>query len=127
MSLNEVGQRTIRQWKESAGHGAREWVAERFTAIALVPLLGWCLWTAFSVAGTGFDGVIATLKSPVNAVLLGLTLLVVIWHMNMGLKVIIEDYISKPATRGFLTFLVFLFSLLLLVVAGGALYLIQGL
>lgn len=127
MSHMNVGNRTIRQWKESAKHGAREWLAERFTAIALVPLLGWCLWMAFEAAGTGFDGVVALLKSPVNAVLLGLTLLVVIWHMNMGLKVIIEDYIGKSGTRGFLTFLVFLFSLLLLVVAGGALYLIQGL
>ncbi len=127
MSHDHVGQRTIRQWKDSAKHGAREWLAERFTAVALVPLLSWCLWMAYQAAGTGFDGLVALLKSPVNAGLLALTLLITIWHMNMGLKIIIEDYIGKAGTRALLTFVVFLFSLLLLVGSGAALYLIQGL
>jgi succinate dehydrogenase / fumarate reductase, membrane anchor subunit len=127
MSNLDVGARTIADWKKSERHGAREWLVERFTSLALLPLTAWGLYSGYTLAGGGYDAAVAFIKVPLNAALLGLTVLISVWHMNLGLKVIIDDYIAKPATRGALTFLVFLLSLALLGAGGVSLYLIQGL
>ncbi|WP_409824781.1 succinate dehydrogenase, hydrophobic membrane anchor protein [Brevundimonas sp.] len=88
--------------KVSERHGAGEWTAERLSALALAPLGLWGAWAGFELAGGGYAGALAWLAQPVNSTLLVLTLLVSFWHMNMGFKVIVEDYIHRPATRGLL-------------------------
>jgi succinate dehydrogenase / fumarate reductase membrane anchor subunit len=88
--------------KVSERHGAGEWTAERLSALALAPLGRWGAWAGFELAGGGYAGALAWLAQPVNSTLLVLTLLVSFWHMNMGFKVIVEDYIHRPATRGLL-------------------------
>jgi succinate dehydrogenase / fumarate reductase, membrane anchor subunit len=90
----------IKGVKVSEHHGAGEWVAERLSSLILVPLTLWGLWSAAQLAGGGYDGALIWFQSPVNAVLLALTLLASLWHMNMGLKVIVDDYIHKSSTRG---------------------------
>lgn len=115
--------RSAKAWKVSEKHGAGEWLAERFTSLALIPLTAWCVWVAYRLAGGGFDAAIAFVTKPANASILGLTLLVCVWHMYMGLKVIIDDYIGKPGTRGLLLFLVFLLCAVVLVAGLGALLL----
>jgi succinate dehydrogenase / fumarate reductase membrane anchor subunit len=85
--------------KVSERHGAGEWQAERLSAIVLIPLTLWGLWSGWVMAGTGYDGVRAWFDNPLNATLLAATLLIGLWHMNMGLKVIVDDYIHKPASR----------------------------
>ena len=57
----------------------------------------------------------------VNAVLLAVTLLISLWHMNMGLKVIVDDYIHKPVSR---TALLGLIGLLCLVIAAAGVFFI---
>lgn len=88
--------------KVSEQHGAGEWIAERLSSLVLVPLTLWGLWAGYALSGTGYDGALEWIASPVNAVLLAVTLLVGIWHMNMGLQVIVDDYIHRPGTRGLL-------------------------
>ena len=83
----------------SAKHGVAAFVAERVTAIALAPLVIWGIWSAIVVARGGYEGAIAWLGSPVNAVLLVLTLIVGFWHMQIGLRVVIEDYVDKPLAK----------------------------
>lgn len=96
-------QKTFRsRVKVSERHGAGEWTAERLSALALAPLGLWGAWAGFELAGGGYAGALAWLAQPVNSTLLVLTLLVSFWHMNMGFKVIVEDYIHRPATRGLL-------------------------
>ncbi|MFN5212646.1 succinate dehydrogenase, hydrophobic membrane anchor protein, partial [Brevundimonas sp.] len=79
-----------------------EWTAERLSALALAPRGRWGAGAGFELAGGGYAGALAWLAQPVNSTLLVLTLLVSFWHMNMGFKVIVEDYIHRPATRGLL-------------------------
>lgn len=85
--------------KVSERHGAAEWAAERASSLILVPLTLWGLWSGFVLSGTGYDGALAWFRSPINAILLAVTLLVSVWHMQMGLKVIIDDYIHRPGSR----------------------------
>ena len=99
--------------KVSERHGAGEWKAERLSSLILVPLTVWGLWSAATLAGGGYDGALIWFQSPVNAGLLALTLVASLWHMNLGLKVIVDDYIHKPGTRGALLALIALVCLVL--------------
>lgn len=83
----------------SARHGAGTWVKERVSSIALVPLTAWGVWFAVQVAGTGYDGAVAALRVPLNAVLMGLTIGAALYHTQLGVRVIIEDYIHRPASK----------------------------
>ncbi len=91
--------RFVKNVKVSDRHGAGEWTAERLSALVLIPLTLWGLWSGWTLSGAGVDGAAAGFRNPVNAVLLAVTLLISVWHMNMGLKVIVDDYIHKPSSR----------------------------
>ncbi|HWF76501.1 MAG TPA: succinate dehydrogenase, hydrophobic membrane anchor protein [Caulobacteraceae bacterium] len=83
----------------SAKHGVGHFIAQRVTAIALVLLL---LWGAVSVVGLAHgDYSTATdwLHSPINAALAVLLAFAAFWHMQLGMRVIIEDYIQKASTK----------------------------
>jgi succinate dehydrogenase / fumarate reductase membrane anchor subunit len=113
----------------SAHHGAGHWVKERVSSVALIPLTIWGLWAAASISGTGYAGAVAWLGSPVNAVLLGLLVLLSLYHMQLGLRVVIEDYVHKPFGKGLLLMLnlflclamafVAVFAILKLALTGG--------
>ena len=109
--------------KVSDRHGAGEWTAERLSSLILVPLTLWGLWSGFALSGGGYDGALAWFGSPVNAVLLAVTLLVSVWHMQMGLKVIIDDYIHKPGSRTAILGLIGLLCVLL--AAAGVFFIVR--
>jgi len=107
--------------KVSERHGAGEWTAERLSSLIVVPLTLWGLWSAASLSGGGYDGALAWFSSWINSGLLILTLLVSVWHMNMGLKVIVDDYLHKPTTR---TVVLGLIGLACLVLAAASVFFI---
>lgn len=81
----------------AAGHGAGRWIQERLTSVALVPLGLWAIYSVLNIATLGYAGAVDWLQSPLNVVLLLLTLAISFQHMHLGMQVIIEDYIeSKP-------------------------------
>ena len=124
MSEHDLTSRSAKSWKVSAHHGAGEWLAERFTSLALIPLTAWAVYAAWQMIGGGYDAAVAFVKMPLHMGLIALTVLIGAWHMYMGLKVIIDDYIGRPGTRGFLIFLVFLLSALVVLATAGGLYLV---
>ena len=83
----------------AAKHGVGQFITERVTAIALVPLVLWGIWSAIIVARGGYAGAIEWITTPLNAVLLTITLVVGFWHMQVGMRVIIEDYLEKALGR----------------------------
>ncbi|MBX9707874.1 MAG: succinate dehydrogenase, hydrophobic membrane anchor protein [Caulobacteraceae bacterium] len=99
--------------KVSERHGAGEWTAERLSSLILIPLALWALWSGFSIAGAGYEGALDWISNRVNAALLAATLLISIWHMNMGAKVIVDDYIHVPGSNRALSGLIGLICLLL--------------
>ena len=113
----------IKGVKVSDRHGAGEWTAERLSSLILVPLTVWGLWSGYTMSGAGYDAALDWFRSPVNAVLLGVTLLVSLWHMQMGLKVIVDDYIHKPGSRGALLGLIGLLCVLL--AAAGVFFIVR--
>lgn len=86
----------------SAKDGVRRFIAERVTATALVILVIWGAWSALTLARGGFDGALHWLGSPVNAAMCVLLTVMGFYHMQMGMSVIVEDYIAKPSTKAVL-------------------------
>jgi succinate dehydrogenase / fumarate reductase membrane anchor subunit len=121
--LSRLTRSYVKGVKVSERHGAGEWVQERLSSLILVPLTLWGLWGGWTMSGAGYDGALEWFRSPVNATLLALTLLVSLWHMNMGLKVIVDDYIHKPASRTAL--LAFIGLLCLALAAAGVFFIVR--
>ncbi|HEY2179741.1 MAG TPA: succinate dehydrogenase, hydrophobic membrane anchor protein [Caulobacteraceae bacterium] len=83
----------------SAKHGVGHFIAQRVSAVALVLLVCWGFsQTPFLVRG-GHDFARAWLASPLNATLLILLAGVGFYHGQIGMQVIIEDYVDRGAGR----------------------------
>lgn len=89
----------------AAGHGAGHWISERVTSIALVPLSLWAVFAALTLAPFNYDTALSWVARPLNAVLLALLFAVGFLHMHAGLRVVVEDYIHKPLSKGALLIL----------------------
>lgn len=83
----------------SAHHGTGHWMAQRITAVALVPLLLWLAFGIASYAGADYAAARAWIGSPVTAIALVVTLAVSSYHGVLGLQVVLEDYVPARAPR----------------------------
>ncbi len=83
----------------AAGEGVGSWISERLTSLALVPLVIWIAYAGLRLAGTDYDGAVAWVREPLNAVLLTLLLAISFHHMHAGMRVVVEDYLERPLTR----------------------------
>ena len=77
----------------SAKHGVGQWISERLSAVALVPLVLWGVFGALRLAATDYYGAVAWIGQPLNATLMVLTIAISFLHMHAGLRVVLEDYI----------------------------------
>ena len=77
----------------SAKDGVHHWYAQRASAVLLVALLGWLLYSALSLGGLGYEASRAFIGHPVNAALLSVLLVAALYHAMLGLQVVIEDYV----------------------------------
>ncbi len=77
----------------AAKSGTDHFWQQRVTAIANVPLVLFLLWFIVSHLGAARTDVIASLKNPIISVLMILALASILWHMRLGMQVVIEDYV----------------------------------
>ncbi len=107
--------------KVSERHGAGEWTLEKILLALMMPLGVWLLSTAFTLAGAGYDIVLAWFASRLNAGLLILTALVFFGFASLAWKVIVEDYIHRPGNKALLLGLL---NLIFLVLAAASVFFI---
>lgn len=81
------------QYLGSAKSGTTGLQHMRLTSLALVPLTVGFVWLVLSLVGKGYEDVHATMGRPVPAILMLLVLGAGIYHMQLGMRTIIEDYI----------------------------------
>jgi succinate dehydrogenase / fumarate reductase membrane anchor subunit len=83
----------------SARDGTGHFWVQRVTAIANLPLIVFLVIFVIAHLGAARSQVLASLTNPFVAILLALTLISVLWHMRLGLQVVIEDYVHGSALK----------------------------
>jgi succinate dehydrogenase / fumarate reductase membrane anchor subunit len=81
----------------SAKSGTQHWWAQRLTALALVPLTIWFVIAIVAATGSDYASARVFIGNPITAVLLILLIVATFHHAQLGLQVVIEDYVhTKP-------------------------------
>jgi succinate dehydrogenase / fumarate reductase membrane anchor subunit len=93
----------------SARHGAEHWWHERLSSVACLLLYVWLIVSLLRLPALDHRGVSEWLKDPLAAVPMLLLILATFWHLHMGLKVIVEDYVHDEGNR-FLAVLLLAFA-----------------
>jgi succinate dehydrogenase / fumarate reductase membrane anchor subunit len=79
----------------SAKSGTEHFIHQRLTATALVVLSIWFLCLVLSLLGADYATAVATVAKPWNAIALVGFLVAMFWHAQLGLQVVLEDYIHN--------------------------------
>ena len=77
----------------SAHSGAHHFMVQRITAVALAALGLWNVWIALEMLHMDYAAARALIAKPWNAVLMIAFAVAAFWHTQLGLQVIIEDYV----------------------------------
>jgi len=83
----------------SAKSGLSHWLAQRVTAIALIPLGIWFVSHFIRYLTAPYEDTYQWLAAPWSAALALLFIMITFYHGCLGMQVIWEDYISHPLAR----------------------------
>jgi succinate dehydrogenase membrane anchor subunit len=83
----------------SARAGSEHWWGQRLTAVALVPLTLWFIWSVLQLIGGTRDDVADWLSSPVQLALMLALIFATFHHLQLGLQVVIEDYVHHEVWK----------------------------
>jgi succinate dehydrogenase / fumarate reductase, membrane anchor subunit len=83
----------------SSHGGSHHWVTERMTAIALVPLTVWFIFSMVRLAGASHQAVIVWLASPLTMVLMLILIASTFHHLQLGLQSVLIDYVRSEWLR----------------------------
>jgi succinate dehydrogenase / fumarate reductase membrane anchor subunit len=81
----------------SAKEGVHHWWSQRLTSIALVPLTVWFTVSLLTLPSLDHTTVVAWMAQGWTALLMLLFVLVATWHSQLGVRVVVEDYIHGGA------------------------------
>lgn len=82
--------------------GSRHFLYQRLTALALIPLVIWFCFFLAKLPGANYAEIVTWLQSPRNAILLALMVMLGLYHGELGVRVVIEDYIAPGRVQRFL-------------------------
>ncbi|MFM1885117.1 MAG: hypothetical protein RL026_274 [Pseudomonadota bacterium] len=83
----------------TAHAGSGHWWLQRLTALALLVLAPWFLYSLATVPLADHAAVAAWAAHPWHAIALALLVGTACWHASLGLQVVIEDYVHGPAIK----------------------------
>ena len=83
----------------SAKSGVHHWWLQRLSSIALVPLTVWFTVSLLSLPALDHVTVVAWMAQSWTALLLILLVLVATYHSQLGVRVVVEDYIHNTGLR----------------------------
>ena len=83
----------------TAKAGASHWWAQRLTSIALLPLTLWFLCAAVRMIGATRDDLVFWMAGPLPIVLMIALVIATFHHLQLGLQVVIEDYVNNDWLR----------------------------
>jgi succinate dehydrogenase / fumarate reductase membrane anchor subunit len=83
----------------SAHSGTAHFWQQRMSAVALVPLSIWFAVSLLGLAKADYAAALDFLRAPVNAVLMILFVVTLLYHMTLGIQVVIEDYVHSEGQK----------------------------
>jgi succinate dehydrogenase / fumarate reductase membrane anchor subunit len=97
MSLRSPLARAI--GRGSAKEGVSHWYAQRVSAVALLILGLWFIFSLGTAGGADYGTVAAWLGRPINSALAVLLVVTLAHHALLGLQVVVEDYVGGRGAR----------------------------
>jgi succinate dehydrogenase / fumarate reductase membrane anchor subunit len=101
----------------AAKEGVQHWWLQRLTSVALVPLAIWFVVSLLALPSLGHATVAAWMSQSWTALLLIIFVLVAAWHSQLGVRVVVEDYVHDVGAKT-LTLVLVSFAHVLIAVAG---------
>lgn len=83
----------------SAHDGAHHWLTHRFSAISNLILMSWFIISLLLLGDYSYASVAGWIAQPIPAVGMILLSASLFWHAQMGLTVLIEDYIHDSGSK----------------------------
>ena len=83
----------------SAKQGLHHWWVQRLTSLALIPLTLWFVASVIRLAGADYNDFVAWIANPVNTAIMVVFLAVAFHHAQLGVQVVLEDYVSSHGLR----------------------------
>ena len=83
----------------SSSELVRHWWAQRLTAVALIPLSLWFIYSLTTMLTANYDTVVLWLSNLKNSLLMLFFILILYYHALLGLQVVIEDYVESVRHR----------------------------
>ena len=83
----------------AAKQGFAHWWAQRVTSVALLLLGLWFVASLLRMPGFGYEVVVTWIAMPLNAVLLLLLIASLVYHSQLGVQVVVEDYVHHHGLK----------------------------
>lgn len=83
----------------AAGAGTSHFIVQRATAIGLLLLVTFLWASLLGHVGSDYATMIAWLRQPLVAVIVGAFVLVAALHIRLGLRTVIEDYVHDTGSK----------------------------
>lgn len=90
----------------AAHSGTSHFWRQRITALALVPLGLWFTYAILGLIGTNEVAILSFLAHPWNALLMAAFAATMLYHMSLGLQVVVDDYIHSTGMKIFCLLLI---------------------
>lgn len=85
----------------ASGEGAEHWWHERLTSVSTLLLLVWLAVSLLRLPALDHQTLTAWLAEPLAAVPMLLLIVSTFWHIRLGLRVIVEDYVHEEGGKLF--------------------------
>ena len=79
-----------------AQKGTGHWRWQRISALLLIPLSLWLIVSFGNVVYNEYQQALAWVSAPLPGLLLGITLISLLFHGHLGIVVVIDDYVREP-------------------------------
>lgn len=83
----------------SAHSGAHHWLMQHYLGVASLVLSAWLVTSIVLLPNLDYKTVREWLGHSVPAVLLGLFVLINLWHARLGIQTVIEDYVHEQTNK----------------------------
>jgi succinate dehydrogenase / fumarate reductase membrane anchor subunit len=94
-------------------HALNKWMIQRISAIVLLPLLLFFLYSLINLVNQDYTGALDFFDSYLSIIIFTLFLIFSGLHFKLGLNEIIEDYVQDERFKSILNKVVFLYSAVL--------------